>query len=570
MPYVVRKWAKPLIEMCKPDNLHVMDGTVEEDVKLRQELVDAGIMLKLPKYDNCHLCRTDPRDVARVESKTVICSKTKIETIPEPAEGVQGQLGYWISPEDLDHKIHTLYPGCMKGRTLYVVPFSMGPIGGPISKNGIELTDSAYVAVNMHVMARCGLEVLKCIEKEGTFIRCLHSVGKPLGPGEKDNGWACNPEKVMIAHIPETSDIYSFGSGYGGNSLLGKKCLALRIGSALAKKEGWLAEHMLITGIKHPGEPEEKRRYFCAAFPSACGKTNLAMLKPALEGYDITCEGDDIAWLKYDPEGNLRAINPEYGFFGVAPGTSYKTNPNAMKSIFKDTIFTNVGLTDDGGVWWEGMTDEPPAHCIDWHGKEWTPACKTLVAHPNSRFCAPAKNCPILDSHFEDSQGVKIDAILLGGRRPEGVPLVTEAFNWQHGVFLGATLKSEATFAAEHKGGCVMHDPFSMRPFFGYNFGSYLKHWLSFRNREKLPKLFMVNWFRRSAEGKFLWPGFGDNVRVLEWILKRCDVKDQTYAVKSPIGLLPTKDSIRLDGLHIDFDTLFSIPMTFGWKRLRS
>jgi len=566
MPEIVRVWAKGYIEMCQPDALHIMDGSEEEDRMLKAELVKKGVIIPLPKYDHCFLARTDTRDVARVESKTVICSKKKIETIPEPAEGVQGQLGYWISPEELDHKIHELYPGCMKGRTMYVVPFSMGPVGGPLSKNGIELTDSAYVGICMHIMARVGIDVLKCIQREGTFIRCLHSVGKPLAPGDVDVAWPCNPEKVMIAHIPASNDIFSFGSGYGGNSLLGKKCLALRIGSALAQREGWLAEHMLIMGLKHPGEPEEKRRYICAAFPSACGKTNLAMLQPALEGYEITCEGDDIAWLKYDKEGYLRAINPEYGFFGVAPGTSYKTNPNAMKSIFKDTIFTNVAMTDDGGVWWEGMTDEVPEHLIDWTGKDWTPASPNKPAHPNSRFCTPARNCPILDSHWEDPQGVKIEAILLGGRRPEGVPLVYEAFNWQNGVFLGACVKSEATAAAEHTSKCVMHDPFSMRPFFGYNFGGYLKHWLSMsKEHDKLPKIFMVNWFRRSADGAFLWPGFGDNVRVLEWILKRCEVKDGTYAVKSPIGWIPAKGEIRLDGMtcKIDMDALFSTPKDF-------
>lgn len=565
MPPIVRNWAVGMIQMCQPKDLHIMDGSDEEDNLLKGQLVERGVLIPLRKYENCYLARTDPRDVARVESRTVISTLARIEAIPDTSEGVTGQLGYWMSPKELDHKIHNLFPGSMKGRTMYVVPFSMGPVGGPMSKNGIELTDSAYVAISMHVMARVGLEVFKCIEREGYFIRCLHSVGVPLEPGSSDPKWPCNPDKTLIAHIPQSNDIFSFGSGYGGNSLLGKKCFALRIGSALAKKEGWLAEHMLIMGIKKPGESEDKRRYICAAFPSACGKTNLAMLKPALEGYDITCEGDDIAWLRFDKNGCLRAINPEYGFFGVAPGTSEKSNPNAMKAIFTNTIFTNVALTDDGGVWWEGLTDTPPDHLIDWLGNDWTPACKTPPAHPNSRFCTPAKNCPILDSHWEDPEGVKIEAILLGGRRPDGVPLVFEAFSWQHGVFLGATLKSEATAAAEHKSKVVMHDPFSMRPFFGYNFGGYLSHWLSLGDHENLPKFFMVNWFRRDASGGFMWPGFGDNVRVLEWILKRCEVTDNTYAIESPIGLIPAPGSLRLDGIKnpVDMEGLFSTPKEF-------
>ena len=443
----------------------------------------------------------------------------------------------------------------------------MGPIGGPLSKNGIELTDSPYVASSMTIMTRVGLEVLDCIKKDGTFVRCLHTVGQPLLNKGDDVIWPCNPEKVLIAHRPATNDIFSFGSGYGGNSLLGKKCFALRIGSTLAKREGWLAEHMLIMGIKKTGEPEEKRKYITAAFPSACGKTNLAMLKPALEGFDITCVGDDIAWLRFDEKGDLYAINPENGFFGVAPGTSDLSNPNAMKTIFKNTVFTNVALTDDGGVWWEGMTESTPDHLIDWLGQDWTPESKTKAAHPNSRFCSPAENCPILDPSWEDPKGVKIEAILLGGRRPEGVPLVYEAFNWEHGVFLGATLKSEATAAAEHKTKAVMHDPFSMRPFFGYNFGDYLSHWLSFAGKKGLPKFFMVNWFRRSTDGSFLWPGFGDNVRVLEWILKRCEGEDETIAKKTAIGLVPAENALRLDGLScpVDMKELFSTPKSY-WQ----
>lgn len=572
LPATVRAWARNQIDLCQPDNLHIMDGSPEEDRKLKAQLVKKGVLIPLPKYDNCFLARTDPKDVARVESRTVISTPEKLETIPEAAEGVKGTLGHWISPEALDDKIQELFPGCMNGRTMYLVPYSMGPIGGPLSKNGIELTDSAYVAVSMRVMTRVGSSVLQCIRDDnGAFVKCLHSVGRPLANGQEDVMWPCNPENVIVAHRPHTAEIVSFGSGYGGNSLLGKKCFALRIGSALAKKEGWLAEHMLIMGVKRPGESEEQRKYICAAFPSACGKTNLAMLQPTLEGYDTTCVGDDIAWLRFDESGDLRAINPENGFFGVAPGTSHASNPVAMKCIFKNTVFTNVAMTDDGGVWWEGMTKEAPEHLIDWHGNDWTPDCGRKAAHPNSRFCAPAANCPSLDEAWEDPRGVKIDAIFFGGRRPEGVPLVYEAFNWEHGVFLGAALKSEATAAAEHKGKMVMHDPFSMRPFFGYNFGDYLAHWLSLGQREgaNLPRIFMVNWFRKHPEnGSFLWPGFGENIRVLDWALRRCDGEDD--AVSSPVGLVPAPGALRLDGLQddVDLETLFSTPKQFWMEEI--
>ena len=452
---------------------------------------------------------------------------------------------------------------------MYLIPFSMGPVGGPLSKNGVELSDSAYVAVSMRVMTRVGTDVLDCIgeSRTGGFIKCLHSVGVPLAEGAVDVLWPCNPEETIIAHKPHDSEILSFGSGYGGNSLLGKKCFALRIGSALAKRQGWLAEHMLIMGVEKPGE-EGKRRYVTAAFPSACGKTNLAMLCPSLPGYKVTCVGDDIAWLRFDHNGDLRAINPENGFFGVAPGTSEASNPVAMRTIFKDTVFTNVALTDDGGVWWEGMTEESPDHLIDWTGKNWTPDCGRKAAHPNSRFCAPAANCPSLDEAWEDPAGVKIEAILFGGRRPQGVPLITEARDWAHGVFMGAALKSEATAAAEHKGKVVMHDPFSMRPFFGYNFGHYLDHWLGLPERAgkiNLPKVFMVNWFRKAADkGGFLWPGFGDNIRVLDWILHRCDGQDD-ICMDSPVGRHPTKESFNLENVDVDWEELFSTPTDF-WK----
>jgi len=566
LPSSVRTWTEDQIKMCQPDRLHIMDGSVAEDKKLKAQLVKKGILIPLPQYDNCYLARTDPKDVARVESRTVISTPEKNETIPEPAEGIKGTLGHWMSPEALEDAIEDRFPGCMKGRTMYLVPFSMGPIGGPLSKNGVELTDSPYVAVSMRVMTRVSSSVLECIiEDNGQFIKCLHSVGCPLEKGQIDVKWPCNPEKVLVTHKPHNNEIISFGSGYGGNSLLGKKCFALRLGSALAKKEGWLAEHMLIMGVKRPNESQ--RRYMCAAFPSACGKTNLAMLQPTLEGYDVSCVGDDIAWLRWNQNGELRAINPENGFFGVAPGTSYDSNPVAMDTIFKNTVFTNVALTPEGGVWWEGMTKNAPENLTDWLGQDWTPGCGRPAAHPNSRFCSPAENCPILDDHWEDPEGVKVDAILFGGRRPQGVPLVSQALSWEHGVFLGAALKSEATAAAEHKGKVIMHDPFSMRPFFGYNFGDYLSHWLSLGQKKNrtMPKIFMVNWFRKSPQGGFLWPGFGENIRVIDWCLRRCD-DESNIAKLSPVGYIPSPDSLKLQGLNketIDLKAIFDVPKNF-------
>ncbi len=571
LPICVRQWARKNIELCRPDALHIMSGSEKEDSSLKEQLVEQGVLQRLPKYDNCFLARTDPRDVARVESKTFISTPSKRTTVPEAAEGVKGSLGNWIAPEELDQRVGERFPGCMRGRTMYLIPFSMGPVGGPLSKNGVELTDSAYVAVSMRVMTRVSSTVLSFIGRDRSFIKCLHSVGVPLAEGEESPLWPCNPEKTIIAHRPDDQEIISFGSGYGGNSLLGKKCFALRIGSALAQRQGWLAEHMLIMGLEKPGSSE--RKYVCAAFPSACGKTNLAMLQPALPGYKVTCVGDDIAWLRFDNQGDLRAINPENGFFGVAPGTSRDSNPVAMDTIFKDTVFTNVAATDDGGVWWEGMTKEAPEHLVDWQGNEWTPDCGRKAAHPNSRFCAPADNCPILDPSWEDPRGVKVEAVLFGGRRPEGVPLVTEALDWEHGVFMGAALKSEATAAAEHKGKVIMHDPFSMRPFFGYNFGHYLQHWLSLAEpdvsqaaaQRNLPKMFMVNWFRKSSEGGFLWPGFGENVRVLDWILRRCDGQD--VAERTAVGMVPRKGSLEMSGIEgeVDWEQLFSLPKEF-WE----
>lgn len=529
-------------------------------------------MKKLPKHDNCWLTLTDPRDVARVESKTVICTDDKRETVPNTRSGVSGTLGKWISPEDLDAALWgDRFPGCMAGRTMYVIPFSMGPVGSNLSKVGVEITDSPYVVASMRVMTRIGERVMPIVEAEASsagnqgFVRAVHSVGQPLPmKGLLVNNWPCNPEKTMISHIPDENMIVSFGSGYGGNSLLGKKCFALRLGSILAKKEGWLAEHMLILGITNPAG---EKKYVAAAFPSACGKTNLAMMVPSLPGWKVECVGDDIAWMRFDEEGRLRAINPEAGFFGVAPGTSMETNPNAMLTIQSNTLFTNVAETSDGGFWWEGMP--APAEGVkihSWTGDaDWKKASGKPAAHPNSRFCTPAAQCPMMDPAWEDPNGVPIDAIVFGGRRPKGVPLVYESFDWDHGVFIGAAMKSEATAAAEHKGKEIMHDPFAMRPFFGYNFGHYLDHWLSMKNAKnaKLPKIFHVNWFRKGEDGKFLWPGFGENSRVLDWICQRVDGKD--VATESPIGLIPKAGSINLEGLKesVDWDALFDIPKEF-------
>jgi len=521
------------------------------------------------------LARSDPADVARVESKTYIATKERRETVPDNAESVKGTLGNWMSIEQMEKELKERFPGSMKGRTMYVIPYSMGPIGSKLSKIGIELTDSPYVVASMRIMTRIGKGVINLLNKDNNaeFVKCLHSVGRPL-PMEKEpvNHWPCNPEKTIIAHIPERNEVCSFGSGYGGNSLLGKKCFALRIGSILAKKQGWLAEHMLILGITNP---QGIKKYIVAAFPSACGKTNLAMMQPSLPGYKVECVGDDIAWMKFDEDGQLRAINPENGFFGVAPGTNFKTNPNAMLTIQKNTIFTNVGETEDGGVFWEGMEDEVDISKVKiktWLGETYDKKSGKPAAHPNSRFCAPASQCPIIDDQWESSDGVPISAIIFGGRRPKGVPLVYEAFNWEHGIFIGASLRSEATAAAEFKRGNVMHDPFAMRPFFAYNFGHYLEHWLNFakphplnnpKNNNKLPKIFHVNWFRKSEKGKFLWPGFGDNSRVLDWICRRVD--GENCAKETPIGYVPTESGINLEGLkkEVNMNEIFKLDKQF-------
>ncbi|NWR03392.1 PCKGC protein, partial [Paradoxornis webbianus] len=552
-------------KLCQPECIHICDGSEEENKKLLDIMVEQGMIKKLNKYENCWLALTDPRDVARIESKTVIITQEQRDTTPIPKTGTS-QLGRWMSEEDFEKAFNTRFPGCMQGRTMYVIPFSMGPIGSPLSKIGIELTDSPYVVASMRIMTRIGTDVLKALGN-GEFVKCLHSVGCPLPLKEPlINNWPCNPELTLIAHLPDRREIISFGSGYGGNSLLGKKCFALRIASRLAKEEGWLAEHMLILGITNP---EGKKKYFAAAFPSACGKTNLAMMNPTLPGWKIECVGDDIAWMKFDEQGNLRAINPENGFFGVAPGTSVKTNPNAIKTIFKNTIFTNVAETSDGGVYWEGIDEPLPAGVTvtSWKNKDWTPDNGEPCAHPNSRFCSPARQCPIMDPAWESPEGVPIEGIIFGGRRPAGVPLVYEAFNWKHGVFVGAAMRSEATAAAEHKGKVIMHDPFAMRPFFGYNFGKYLAHWLSMAHRPaaKLPRIFHVNWFRKDSQGKFLWPGFGENSRVLEWMFNR--IEGKASAKPTAIGYIPTDAALNLKGLEdVNLTELFDISKEF-WEK---
>lgn len=570
----VRDFVEQSAALCQPEKIHIVDGSEEESNTLLKMLHNQGTIQHLPKYDNCWLARTNPADVARVESKTFICTDKREQAIPTPKEGVNGALGNWISPADYEAAIEARFPGCMKGRTMYVVPFSMGPIASPLSKVGIEITDSAYVVNSMRIMTRMGEEVLEKLADNSDFVKCLHSVGTPANGKISMPSWPCDPERTIILHKPANNEIVSYGSGYGGNSLLGKKCFALRIGSTIAQREGWLAEHMLILGITNPNGD---KKYIAAAFPSACGKTNLAMMNPTLPGYKVECVGDDIAWMKFDSKGQLRAINPENGFFGVAPGTSSATNPNAMDTIYKNTVFTNVASTSDGGVFWEGMEDEltPGVQITDWLGQPWKAGeSKNPAAHPNSRFCAPASQCPIIDPAWEDNEGVPISAILFGGRRPEGVPLVYEANSWSHGVFIGSAMRSESTAAAEHKGKVIMNDPFAMRPFFGYNFGDYLKHWLSMEEQASqlggsVPKIFHVNWFRKDGHGKFLWPGFGENSRVLDWIIRRIEGED-CYQ-QTPIGQIPTSGSINMEGLsrRVDEKQLFSIPKQFWLKEVQ-